>query len=116
MEWDEYQASRKFAEAKMLALMDHENKPHAAVAFPADSYLEYNKNGRKFFYFGTNIFRGFFEDNLPKAIRMFPLNFSNGNAMSVIHAVNKTRPVFIRDKEVVRILQNECLQLYMKIE
>ena len=108
MELEEFQASRKFAEAKMLALMEHENKPHAALAFPPQSYVEYKKNGRKFFYFGTNIFRGFFEDNLPMATSMFPLNFGNGNAMSVIHAVNKTRPLFIRTKEVIRILQNEC--------
>lgn len=88
--------------------MDHENKPHAAVGFPPQSYIEYNKKGRKFFYVGTNIFRGFFEENVSKAASVFPLNFGNDNAMSVIHAINKVRPVFTRTKDVVRILQNEC--------
>ena len=93
MTYEEFQASRKFTEKKLLALMDHETKPHAPVAWPAQSYLEYNKNGRKFFYFGTNIFRGFFEENIVDAIKLFPANFGNGNAMSVVHAINKVRPL-----------------------
>lgn len=104
----EFQASRKFTEKKLLALMDHEAKPHAAVAWPPQSYIEYNRKGRKFFYFGTNIFRGFFEQNLIDAINLFPKNFGNGNAMSVIHAINKTRPLYIRTKDVIRILNTEC--------
>ncbi|NCT75062.1 MAG: hypothetical protein GXC78_11060 [Chitinophagaceae bacterium] len=105
---EEFQASRKFTENKLLELMEHEVKPHAAVAWPAQSYLEYNKNSRKFFYFGTNIFRGFFEENIANAIKLFPKNFGNGNAMSVIHAINKVRPLYVRTKEVIRLLKTEC--------
>lgn len=108
MTQEEFQASRKFAEKKLLALMDHETKPHAAVAWPIQSYLQYTKNSRKFFYVGTNIFRGFFEENIVDAITLFPQNFGNGNAMSVVHAINKVRPLYVRTKEVIRLLQTEC--------
>ena len=44
---------------------------------------------------------------LLKARDMFPANFGQGNAVSVIHAINQIEPVAGRMKDAIRILQNE---------
>jgi hypothetical protein len=107
MEYSDFLAAKQFIEEKALALMSHEKKDYAKVGFPPQNYTVYNIKGRTFYSVGTNIFRGILNDVLLEAMQQFPLNFGTGNAISVIHALNKVEPLYGRTKDVIRILQNE---------
>ncbi|MBK6331216.1 MAG: hypothetical protein IPF62_12150 [Bacteroidetes bacterium] len=107
MEYFDFLAAKQFIEEKALALMKHESKNYAKVGFPPQNYTVYPIKGRVFYAVGTNIFRGIINDVLLKAINQFPLNFGSGNAISVLHALNKVEPIYGRTRDVIRILQNE---------
>lgn len=110
MQQTEYMLARKFIEENATALMSHEKKPFAKSGFPPQNYSIHRADNRIFYAVGTNIFRGIIYDNiLLEAMRLFPSNFGNGNAVSVIHAVSKTAPIpfHSRMKDIIRVLQNE---------
>ncbi len=108
MNYQDFLTARKFIEEKAMGLMRHEKKGYAKAGFPPQNYTVYNIKERYFYAVGTNIFRGIIYDGvLLEAIKQFPLNFGTGNAISVIHAINKIEPLYGRTKNIIRILQNE---------
>ncbi len=107
MEYPDFLAAKQFIKEKAMALMKHEKKNYAKVGFPAQNYTAYNIKGRTFYAVGTDIFRGIINEVLLEAVEQFPLNFGTGNAISVIHALNKVEPLCGRIKDAIRIFQNE---------
>lgn len=107
MKYKDFIAAREFIEQKSLALMRHENKQFARVGFSPDNYQVYSINGRTFYAVSTRIFRLLLKEVLLKAMEIFPLNFGGGNAVSVIHAINKTEPLASKLKAAIRMLREE---------
>jgi hypothetical protein len=90
-----------------LDLMKQEQKNYAKVGFPVINYRKVEIDGKDFYYAGSNIFLIVVETVINQARKIFPKNFGNGNAVSVIHALNKTRFLSGRLKDAIRIYGNE---------
>lgn len=114
MEWDDFQASRKFIEEKALKLMQHESKPHARVGFPVNNYRIYQKDGRTFYYVGTNIFKGIYEQNLVLATEKYPEKFGTGNALDVVEAINLIEPLYPDVERTAELLRDEHFGLFIE--
>ncbi|MBN9483651.1 MAG: hypothetical protein BGO70_14305 [Bacteroidetes bacterium 43-93] len=104
-----FSAIRKYLEQKADDIRDHEGRNWAVMGVPIQNYREIIIGDRTFYIAGTNIFWGILEDVLHKANATFPLNFGSGNAVSVLHAVIRTRPIFgyTKTKDLIRRLSNE---------
>ena len=98
---------RQFIKDKSMALMSHEKKNYAQAGFPRRNYKVYKINGRVFYSVEANIFKSIIDDILLEAIQKFPQNFGNGNAISVIEAINQTEHLYEEIEDVIRILKNE---------
>ncbi|RZJ33969.1 MAG: hypothetical protein EOO51_11465 [Flavobacterium sp.] len=85
----------------------HEAKNLVKSTFPYNNYRKVDIDGHDFYYGGTNIFLIVTEIVIEEALKMFPKNFGNGNAVSVLHALNKTRFLHERIKDAIRIYGNE---------
>ncbi|TPD71271.1 hypothetical protein [Flavobacterium microcysteis] len=107
IEPEEYKRLQVRAKKISLALMKKEDKNYAKVTFPIQNYRKVSIDNQDFYYAGTNIFLGIIEEVLFEAKRQFPKNFGNGNAVSVVHALNKTRFLHSRLKDAIRIYGNE---------
>lgn len=117
IDYDEYKKLQIRAEAIAIKLMKHEGKDYAKVQFPQINYRKISIDNRDFYYSGTNIFLGIIEKFLVEAVNKFPLNFGNGNALSVLKALNLTRFLSKRLRDAVRIYQNEnFILVYDSIE
>jgi hypothetical protein len=114
MNWDDFQASRKYIEEKALALMDHEGKPMVRAGFPEQNFRSYEKDGRTFFYVGTNTFKGIYEYNLVNATEQFPALLGTGNAYDVIDAINKVEPTYPDVLRMAKYLQEEQFGLFIE--
>lgn len=98
---------RQFIKDKSMALMSHEKKNYAQAGFPLRNYKVYKINSRVFYSVEANIFKSIIDDILLEAIQKFPQNFGNGNAVSVIEAINQTEQLYEEIEDVIRILKNE---------
>lgn len=117
LDYDEYKKLQIRAEAIAIKLMKHEGKDYAKVKFPQINYRKIRIDNRDFYYSGTNIFLGIIEIFLVEAVNKFPLNFGNGNALSVLRALNLTRFLSSRLCDAIRIYQNEnFIWVYDNIE
>ncbi|SED59879.1 hypothetical protein SAMN04487765_0463 [Tenacibaculum sp. MAR_2010_89] len=103
----EFENLRKRVQKISVDLMRHENKNHAKVGFPITNYRKCEIDGKPFYYTGSNIFLILVEEVLIKARKIFPKNFGNGNAVSVLHALNKTRFLCNNLKDAIRVYGNE---------
>lgn len=105
--YEEYRELQNRAENVALKLMKHEGKDYAKFKFPQTNYRKISIDNKDFYYSGTNIFLGIIEIYLIEAVNKFPLNFGNGNAISVLRALNLTRFLSGRLRDAIRIYQNE---------
>lgn len=103
----EYKKLQERAKIVAVALMRHENKNLAKVTFPFVNYRKVSIQDQDFYYAGTNIFLVIIEEVLIEAMQKFPLNFGNGNAISVLRALNLTRYLSSRLRDAIRIYGNE---------
>lgn len=90
-----------------LALMKHENKNYAKIGFPISNYRKVSLDNKPYYYVGSNIFLITIETVLTEAMELFPKNFGNNNAVTVLHALNKTRFLHNRQKDANRIYGSE---------
>lgn len=109
---------RKHLEQKAEEIRQHEGRKWAVMGVPIQNYREIIIGDRTFYLVGTNIFWGILEDVLHKANKTYPLNFGNGNAVSVLHAVIKTRPIFgyTKTKDLIRRLSTEVHAYLVEIK
>ncbi|MBF4472621.1 hypothetical protein [Flavobacterium sp. HJJ] len=107
LEYNEYRMLQERAKIISTALGRHESKNLVKVTFPITNYRKIGINNHDFYYAGTNIFLGIVEEVLLDTRKMFPKNFGNGNAVSVLHALNKNRFLHTRLKDAIRIYGNE---------
>ena len=107
MEYSDYLAAQKFIERNANALYDHEKKDFAQVGYPIANYTEYKKGQRVFYSVSTNVFKHILKTDLVNAQLQFPLNFGNGNAICVIHALEKVMGLYGGTKKARRFLQSE---------
>lgn len=104
---NEYKRLQERAKRISKILGIHENKNLVKSTFPYVNYRKVEIDGHDFYYGGTNIFLVVLEIVLIDAIKLFPKNFGNGNAVSVLHALNKSRFLHSRLKDAIRIYGNE---------
>lgn len=103
----EFNNLKKRVERISLALMKHEKKNYAKVGFPITNYRKITIDNKAYYYAGSNIFLIVMELVLLQARKQFPRNFGNGNAVTVLHALNKTRLLHSRLKDAIRIYRTE---------
>ena len=117
LSYDEYKKLQSRAEKVAVKLMKNANKDYAKVGFPITNYRKISIENKDFYYLGTNIFLGIIEMFLIEALNKFPLNFGNGNAISVLKALNLTRFLSSRLRDAIRIYQTEnFIWVYDSIE
>lgn len=109
--WDIFQESRPFVEKKMLQLMDLHGRDYARVGFPIQNYEFHSLQDRTLFIVKNNVFQHIFDDILLRARFMFPLNFGTGNAITVLHALQKANPIYHSLKREISFLKNENFAL-----
>lgn len=104
---NEYKSLQKRAKRISKELGIHENKNLIKSTFPYTNYRKVEIDGRDYYYGGSNIFLVVMEIVLQESRKIFPKNFGTGNAVSVLHALNKTRYLHSRLKDAIRIYGNE---------
>ena len=107
MTYEDYEQARDLISKKAIALMHHEKKNYAWSGFPMANYFVSKQVDRAYYAVSTNIFRDVLQTDLLKAQKLYPLNFGNNNAKSVLYAIIKTANLFGGFRSAMQQLHTE---------
>lgn len=107
MTYEDCLAIQGFIEEKALALYKHEKKEFAQIGFPVPYWTEHQRGTRLFYSVPNALFLDVLENRILEAQKLFPNSFGNGNAKSVIRALQKTIGITGGIKRATNLLQNE---------